>query len=276
MVKVMHLYVDDSGTRNVNHKPGTRAAHGYDWFALGGVLIRQEDEAAARQLHIEFMARWGLDPDVVYLHSFDIRNKTGDFTWLSALPEAEFTRFMNELYELMRAPPYVGFACVIDRPGYEHRYRARYGRDQWSLCKTAFSVLAERAAKYASNHNCKLKIFVERSDSIVDGWIRGYYEYLREHGMPFAVENMQQYQPLTAAELKSTLYEFRTKSKSSPLMQLADLYLWPMAIGGYHRSNRTYARLHADGKLIDCHLTPKETPTLGIKYSCWDLVKVEP
>ncbi len=54
-------------------------------------------------------------------------------------------------------------------------------------------------------------------------------------------------------------------------MQLADLYLWPMAIGGYHSANRTYARLREDKKLIDCLLDEKAVPTEGIKYSCWDL-----
>lgn len=276
MVQVMHLYLDDSGTRNANRVSGMRAAHRYDWFALGGVIIKQEDEAAARQQHADFMKEWGLDPATVFLHSFEIRNKTGDFTWLAKLSPDEFGRFMEGLYQLMQSPPFMGFACVIDRPGYEHRYRAKYGRDQWSLCKTAFSVLAERAAKHARANGYKLKIFAERADKVVDGWMRGYYDHLREHGMPFATENMQPYAPLTAAELKATLYEFRTKKKSSPIMQLADLYLWPMAIGGYHRSNRTYARLLADQKLIDAHVEAEAVDKLGIKYSCWDLVEVKP
>ncbi len=149
MVQVMHLYLDDSGTRNLNHKAGKVAAHGRDWFALGGVIIAQEEEAAARQMHADFMARWGLDAATVFLHSFEIRNRTGDFTWLGGLTEADQNRFMEELYAIIRTPPYVGIACVIDRPGYEARYREKYGRDQWSLCKTAFSVLVERAAKFA-------------------------------------------------------------------------------------------------------------------------------
>ena len=276
MVQVMHLYLDDSGTRNLNHAPGAVAAHGYDWFALGGVLVKQEDEHEARAHHLKFMESWNLDPDVVFLHSADIRNKTGEFTWLAGLIADERARFLEELYSLMRDPPFIGFGCVIDRPGYDHRYRALYGRDQWSLCKTAFSVLVERAAKYARANGYKLKVFVERSDRIVDGWMKGYYEHLRENGMPFAAANMPPYGPLTAAEMKETLYEFRTKQKTSSIMQIADLYLWPMAVGGYHRSNITYARLFGDKKLIDCHLQAEEIPNLGIKYSCWDLVQVKP
>jgi hypothetical protein len=49
-----------------------------------------------------------------------------------------------------------------------------------------------------------------------------------------------------------------------------------MAIGGYHRSNRTYARLMEDRKLIDAHLSGDDVAMLGIKYSCWDDVKVKP
>jgi hypothetical protein len=94
--------------------------------------------------------------------------------------------------------------------------------------------------------------------------------------MPFAAANMALYGPLTAAEMKETLYEFRTKQKTSSIMQIADLYLWPMAVGGYHRSNVTYARLLGDKKLIDCHLQAEEISNLGIKYSCWELVRVKP
>jgi hypothetical protein len=276
MVEVMHLYLDDSGTRNLNHTPATLPAHGYDWFALGGVLLKQEEETIVRQQHLEFMERWKLDPDVVFLHSADIRNKTGDFTWLAALQSAERAKFIDDLYGLMRNPPLLGFGCVIDRRGYDVRYRALYGRDQWSLCKTAFSVVVERAAKHARAKGCKLKVFVERSDRIVDGWMKGYYEHLRENGMPFATANMQPYGPLTSAELKDTLYEFRVKAKTSPIMQIADLYVWPISIGGYHKSNTTYARLMQDRKIIDCHLQPAEVATLGIKYSCWESVTVKP
>jgi hypothetical protein len=92
MPQVMHLYLDESGTRHPDHSPGKRAAHDRDWFALGGVLLKQEDEYTARQHHALFMENWGLDPDVDLLHSTEIRNKTGRFTWLGALTQAEHDR----------------------------------------------------------------------------------------------------------------------------------------------------------------------------------------
>jgi Protein of unknown function (DUF3800) len=274
--QVMHLYVDDSGTRHPDRNPGTRAAHNHDWFALGGVLIKNEDEHIARAHHVRFMRDWGLDPAIDFLHSTEIRNKNERFSWLGALSKTEHMRFMEELYELMRAAPFLGFACVIDRPGYNARYRERYGRERWSLCRTAFSVLVERATKYAQASGCRLRVYVERSDPTADSWMKNYYEHLLERGLPFDADSMKKYDPLTSPQLKQTLLEFRLKYKSSPIMQIADLYLWAMAIGGYHRSNRTYARLMTDKKLIDAHLSADDVPTVGIKYSCWDHVEMQP
>jgi hypothetical protein len=270
---VMNLYIDDSGTRDPDRRPA-RANHGYDWFSLGGVLIKQEEEHIPRAVHAEFMARWEIDPDIVFLHSAEIRGKTDSFTWLAGLSAERRADFLEDLYRLMTSPPLLGFACIIDRPGYKHRYYEKYGRQPWSMCRTAFSVVVERAAKYASDRGYKLRVFVERADRVVDEWVKGYYEHLKANGMPFNPVTMEKYTPLTAEQLNTTLYEFRTKSKSSPLMQLADLYLWPMSIGGYHRGNQTYARLLADGMLIDCRLEIEMVPILGIKYSCFDLVTV--
>jgi hypothetical protein len=50
MPNVVSFYMDDSGTRHPDHNPGRRAAHGYDWFALGGILVKGEDEAEVRRL----------------------------------------------------------------------------------------------------------------------------------------------------------------------------------------------------------------------------------
>jgi hypothetical protein len=88
----MHLYLDDSGTRHPDRNPGTTAAHKHDWFALGGVLIKSEDEYIARDHYARFMQNWELDPDIDFLHSADIRNKTKRFTWLGALSNSEHAR----------------------------------------------------------------------------------------------------------------------------------------------------------------------------------------
>ena len=96
---------------------------------------------------------------------------------------------------------------------------------------------------------------------------------MRDQGMPFSVDSSGKYAPLAPQELRETLYDFQLKYKSSPLVQFADLYLWPMCIGGYDNNNLPYKRLKSDGKLIDCLLAEEELPALGIKYSCWELVQ---
>jgi hypothetical protein len=176
----------------------------------------------------------------------------------------------------MRDAPVTGLACVVDRSGYNHRYSDLYQRQPWLLCKTAFSVVVERAAKRARSFGRRLRVAPERCNKFEDELLKGYYELLRAEGPPFATNSSEKYAPLTAEQFRETLFEFRPKAKSSPMAQLADLYLWPICMGGYHASNRPYDRLSKDGKLIECTLTPEARPTLGTKYSCFDLVQRKP
>ncbi len=261
--------MDDSGTRNPDRHPGRTPSHGYDWFALGGVLIKEEDEETARAKYADFCTHWKITAP---LRSANIRSKSDTFAWLGKLENEEHLQFLEELYLLMSGMPVIGHACVIDRPGYNERYLKKYGRQRWSLCKTAFSVSVERAAKFARGQGYKLKVFVERGDKKTDRHVKQYYDDLRKDGTPFDQKTSDKYTPLKAAELADTLYEFRTKAKTSPMVQMADLYLWPICMGGYNSKNRPYIRLKADKKLIDCTLEPKQIQALGIKYSCWELV----
>ena len=64
MSDFINFYMDASGTRHPDHDPGKRAEHGFDWFALGGVLVKASDEPKL-ELHADFCRRWGLTP----LHS---------------------------------------------------------------------------------------------------------------------------------------------------------------------------------------------------------------
>lgn len=273
MFSVLNLYIDDSGTRNPDKKPGRQPAHGYDWFALGGFVIKAEDEGTARQFHAAFCGKW----DITYpLRSADIRAKSGNFHWLAGLSEKRLGAFLEDLYQVMAHPPFVGMGCVIDRPGYNGRYSEKYGRQKWMLCRTAFAVVVERAAKYAIACGRKLDVNVERGDKKADTMIKGYYGELKTQGMPFEGGTSEKYRPLTAEELRETLYDLKFKKKTSPMAQLADLYTWPICMGGYDEGNRPYARLMDDGKLVDCKLSGDDIPHLGIKYSCWEGVKRKP
>lgn len=270
MVSVLNYYLDDSGIRYPNRKRGTEAAHGCDWFALGGILVREEDEAKARDAHTAFCRAWGIEYP---LHSSEIRSQNENFAWLRGLSDDARTRFYEELYCLMRDAPVVGLACVVDRPGYNGRYFNLYEQKPWLLCKTAFSVAVERAAKYARKNTLRLRIAPERCNPAEDRLLKEYYTSLTTEGMPFATGNSEKYAPLTASEFAETLYEFRPKFKSSPMSQLADLFLWPICMGGYHAGNRPYKRLLDDKKLIECHLDKDDWAMLATKYSCFDMVE---
>lgn len=263
----LHFYVDDSGTRSPDRK-ATENPPLRDWFALGGVLIKSEDERDARALHSEFCERWQIDYP---LHSENIRFKSGRFNWLKDLSPQEQDRFYSELGIMLTAMPVRGLACVIDRPGYNHRYFERYGRQRWSLCKTAFSVILERAVKLALQEGRRLRVYPERADKDSDGKLKSYFTSLRQEGMPFDQGGDPKYDPLTSAEFSRALREFRLKFKASPLIQIADLYLYPMCRNGY-QTYRPFEELKLAGKLVDCHLSEGQLATLAIKYSCFDLV----
>lgn len=273
MVAVSTFYIDDSGTRHPDHQVNV-PQHGHDWFALGGILIDDELINAAKAQVDEFRSRWPQIGDAP-LHSYEIRGKHENFTWLGQDAHLRH-QFLTELEQLLFQLPVAGLACVIDRPGYNARYRAKYGRQQWRLCKTAFEVVVERAVKHSAERGRKLRIYVERGSKTDDAVMKDYYNSLKAQGNSFNPDTAAIYNPLASTDFANTLYEFRTKEKSSKLMQIADLYLWPMCIGGYDAGNRAFDALMTAGKLIDCSMPPRLIPERGIKYSCFELVTRKP
>jgi hypothetical protein len=269
MARVLNFYMDDSGTRTPNRKPLSFDPKFRDFFALGGVLINEEDEAAARKMYSDFCSRWSIDYP---LHSVEIRHSTGRFSWLKR-DGTDRGKFMNELTRMLLALNALGLACAIDRPGYDARYREKYGRRQWHLCQTAFAVVVERATKFARRDGRKLRVMPERSSRADEERLSRYYQDLKTNGPPFEKASSSTYAPLTATEFAETLHEIRFKSKSSPMGQIADLFLWPMAIAGYDANNRAYVALRDAGRLIENRLAEKECATCGSKYSCFELVQ---
>ena len=259
--------MDDSGTKHPNHTIES-PSHNHDWFAFGGVLINDEDIPLAEKLIDQFRAEWPEIGDAP-LHSSEIRGSHDNFKWLHESSEIK-DRFIQNLERLLIDLPVLGIACVIDRPGYNYRYKEQYGPARWNLCKTAFAISVERAAKYAMENQRKLRVYVERSSKTEDAKFEGYYKKLKADGHWFDGANASKYAPLEQGAYASTLYEFKTKKKSSRLMQIADIFLWPMCMGGYGRRNRAYLNLKAAGKFIDCHLPENKIAELGIKYSCFE------
>jgi hypothetical protein len=231
-------------------------------------LILEEDERKVRASHAQFSDRWGL---TYPLHSVDIRAGAKNFAWLRR-GSMDYEPFMRDLTRMLTTAPVTALACVMDRPGYDRRYRELYPRRMWHLCRTVFSIAVERAAKYARSLGRSLRIFPEKSARDDEQRIRTYYVDLLTRGLPFDTFASAEYAPLLAAEFKETLIELRFKGKSSPPMQLADLYLWPIAMHRYGRGGLPYERFQEAGTLIESKLRPNMIASCGTKYSCFQLV----
>lgn len=267
-MQTLNFYMDDSGTRKPDRAPTAFDANHPNHFALGGILILEEDEGQALAAHAALCEKWSIDYP---LHSVDIRASAHDFHWLRR-NSPEYQPFMEELTQMLVSIPVIGLACVIDRPGYDARYREKYGRNQWQLCRTAFAIAVERAAKHARRLGRKLRVMPERSSRDDERRIAQYYRELREQGPPFSADTSSQYVPLSAAGCAETLVELRFKFKSSAMAQLADLYLWPILRERYRPGYQPYQAFRSAGRLIECCLDAAEHRACGSKYSCFDLV----
>lgn len=263
--QTVRLYLDDSGSRLPDAIPPIRT-DGINCFALGGVLIDEIDVPVAYEMHAEFVKKWNLSGP---LHSTKIRGLRDQFRWLGNSPDR--VKFFVELEDLLLSVPVIGLACAIDRPCYNDRYKSRYGAERWFMCKTAFSILAERAAKYAIRRGARLKIFYEECGKAEDRDLIKYMKELKSNGMPFDRGSSALYESLSPDQFRKTVIgEPRRLTKKSGIMQLADLYLYPIIKGGYDASYEPYKKLIGAGKLIDCTLEPTQVSALGIKYSCFD------
>lgn len=260
------FYMDDSGSRDPDRKPDLQNKEP-DWFALGGLIVNATQKAEIENSMDYFRAKWSQLGETP-LRSYNIRNRNGGFGWLSGLTQDIQTEFYDDLTRLIIESPIVVVACVVHRPGYNARYLAQYGQRRWSLCKTAFNIAVERAAKFALHKEARMRVFVERTDPKTESRMKSYFDHMRSNGLPFNESNSAKYNPLTNIQLKSALLEFGVRTKSSKLMQLADLVLWPACRGGYDANDRNYRTLREGHKLLDIHCT-EENGLQGIKYSCF-------
>ncbi len=261
-----YLYFDDSGIRFPDKQQKPVREDGMDCFALGGILLKKSDRSDTITAYKEFRKRWRI---TYPLRSSDIRGKRGNFVWLK--DKKLHDAFFNDLNAYLCDIRVVGFAAVIDRVGYNNRYEEKYAGKPWWMCKTAFSILIERAAKYASENNGCLKIRFEEAGKKEDRAIMGYWKDLKKEGMPFNPSTSAKYASLEATDFRAILLgEPRRQMKKSPLLQIADLYLYPMIKGGYAPDYFPYRHLMKNKKLIDAVLPPEKIECLGIKYSCFD------
>jgi hypothetical protein len=262
----IHLYIDDSGNRRTDRSHSESRRDEIDCFALGGILIAEEATGALLKAHASLAAKWKIsDP----LHSTKIRGRRDAFAWLS-LDQSREVDFLNDLEQMILGLPIKGLACVVDRPGYVARYSEKYPQP-WLLCKTAFAILIERAAKYAMRKDARLQIFFEQAGKSEDRDILKYARLLETEGMPFDRQSSVGYGGLQPSDFKSVVIgQPKRITKKVPMAQIADLVLYPMAKGRYDPSYAPYKKLLDGGCLMDSELSVADRPVLGVKYSSFD------
>lgn len=268
---LLHLYVDETGTRHPD-RPGTAAKHGHDWFAIGGILIKDEDIQEARNRLSAFKKDW---PQIRSpLHFTDMRSKKKNFAWLGTLNQVEIDRFWSRYRTFLAGLPVAGTACVIDRPGYIARgYGKREGDAKWLLCRSAFDILLERSAKFAKHEGRRLQVYFEMADPTTNQRIKSYYVNLKNNGLAFDEKNSAKYAPMTAAEFDHTLLTIEGKDKQNALMQIADSFVYAISRGCYEAGYDVYKRISESGRLINSQVPGPMAGTLGIKTYCFEQVK---
>ena len=264
----MELYLDDSGSRLPDLRSEETPAGEMNCFALGGILFEKQNTADLIESYIGFREKW----NITYpLHSNSIRLRKENFTWLAGLSPPMAAEFFSDIERMLHSQPFFAIACVIHRPGYNDRYTKIYGDKRWMLCKTAYSIVVERASKYAMRNQLQLRVHFEESGKREDRDLLGYHRELKKNGMPFRMDNSSKYRPLNPEDFRKTMLgDPERHRKMSPFCQLADLVLYPIARAKYTPEYRPYRFLKHANKLIDGAVLPEEVATVGIKYSCFD------
>jgi hypothetical protein len=127
-------------------------------------------------------------------------------------------------------------------------------------------------AKYARALGRPLRVLPEKSAKEDERRIKQYYAALIAEGVPFDTARSNASAPLRAHDFDETLIELRFNGKTSPPMQVADLYLWPIAMHRYGRGGLPYQRFRESGRLIEARLPVERVLSCGTKYSCFELV----
>lgn len=257
------LFLDESGSPKPNPNDPT------PYFAVGGILVDRSDESTVETLLSEFKMRWNINPDTP-LHGNEIRSRKKNFSWLGECSKSEQERFLEDLTATIVSCPIVVHACVVSRRGYINRYLDKYGEKTWEMMRSAFSILIERAAKYAAIKDGTVMVYFEKAGKKEDGLIKNYFQELRSSGLPFDSTTSSKYSPISSSQLSSLLRGIEGKTKSNLMIQLADLCLYPVARRKFEPNNRAFAALINANLIVDCCLEPSQVESLGVKYYCFD------
>ncbi|MFC1802308.1 DUF3800 domain-containing protein [Patescibacteria group bacterium] len=262
-----YFYIDDSGSRNPDRQDFIDRNDGIDHFALGGVLIATKDREVIKEKYNSFCEKWNIDYP---LHSSCVRCSRNNFAWLEESTKNK-EKFWEELGDFLVSLPVLGFASVVYRPGYNKRYKEKYGNNRWRMCKTAYNILIERVAKQLKKTNSTMYIRFEEAGKLENLAIFEYTKELKNNGHPFNSENSVKYNPLSKEDYKKIILgRPKRKKKENSFVQIADLYLYPMAKRRYDSDFIPWKILYKYGKVIDANLSEISLDTEGIKYSCFD------
>ena len=261
-----YLYIDDSGSRYPDKQDTVNRDDGMDNFALGGVLVKEEDRKIIKEKYIDFCENWKIDYP---LRSSDVRMRN-NFAWLEGSTKRR-ERFLKELEEFLTSLPVIGFASVIYRPGYNKRYKGKYGDKRWLLCKTAYIILLERVVKHIKVTNSTVFVRFEGAGKREDRAILQYTKDVKNIGHPFDPKNATKYNAITKNEYKKVvLGEPKRKKKRNLFVQIADLYLYPMIKRRYDSEYGPWQVLYNNKKVIDAYINEEDLEIKGIKYSCFE------
>ena len=149
------FYIDESGSPKPNPKDSAT------YFAVGGLLVKRQDEITIQQQVTDFKKRWDIAEDIP-LHGNEIRSRKKNFAHLGLMPKHEQDRFFQELTDMIIQCPMLVHGCVVSRRGYLDRYFDLYGSNNWEMMKSAFSILLERVSKYVALHDGKVMVFLKK------------------------------------------------------------------------------------------------------------------
>lgn len=257
------LFIDESGSRKPNPNDDT------PYFALGGVLVKRVDEVIIKETVADFKQRWNISL-ATPLHGNEIRSRKKKFAWLGNLSQQERNKFMEDLTATITSLPIIVHGCVISRQGYHNRYLEKYGDNTWEMMKSAFSILVERSVKFVGEKDESIMIYYEEAGKKEDRLLKQYFKEIREVGHPFDPNKASIYLPLTPEQISKCLRGIEGKKKSNPILQIADLCLYPVARGKDKPGDRAYLALKDSHILVDSRLNSEDIKSRGIKYYCFE------
>ena len=140
------------------------------------------------------------------------------------------------------------------------------------MIATAFLLAMVAAGLIAEDRRTgAMELYFEGAGKAEDRALIDYMRDLKARGHDFDKDTAAGYDGLSPDDFKRLcLGKPLRRTKATPMIQIADLVLYPMAKAGYVADYPPYVKLKAAGKLIDAHLPADALATRGIKYSCFD------